>query len=269
MHYTREELIIARMAREMKGERIGIGATILSDIAVRVAKLLYAPDLILLGGSYAAVDCDAQAIGVNEEWSGVPRSRVCLSWSDVFDIIRKGRFQIWMSPAQIDLRGNANMSVIGEWSRPRVQLVGARGLPDNLWGTERLLYHVKRHTPRHIVEKVDFICTLGFGRARDELNLCSGRPGLVVSDLGVFGWDAEGRFDVRTLHPGVTFAMLQERTGFKVACGPNRNFSETEPPTADELECIRRVIDPRGWRAIESDTPPVGLKADYMRRASD
>lgn len=43
--YTLEELLIARMSKEFRGGRIGVGATILSDLSARLAKALYVPDL--------------------------------------------------------------------------------------------------------------------------------------------------------------------------------------------------------------------------------
>ena len=40
MNYTLEELLIARMAKEFRGGRLGVGATILSDLSARLAKAL-------------------------------------------------------------------------------------------------------------------------------------------------------------------------------------------------------------------------------------
>ena len=42
--YTLEELLISRMAKEFKGDLLGVGATIIGDLSARLAAL-YVPDL--------------------------------------------------------------------------------------------------------------------------------------------------------------------------------------------------------------------------------
>jgi glutaconate CoA-transferase subunit B len=145
---------------------------------------------------------------------------------------------------------------------PEVQLVGARGLPDNLWATDKFYYHIRRHTPKHLVDKVDFICALGYGAERDRLDLTTGRPEKVVTDLGVFRWDENHEFIVESLHPGVTLDHVQSQTGFRI--NGSSGSQVTAVPTREELECIRNVVDPNGWRQIESANAPAGLMQQYL-----
>lgn len=254
MEYTLEELLIARMARAFKGERIATGATFLGDIAARLAKLLHDPDLILVGGlSHAAFDCDAEGAQFGGEWSAHPSSRMVIGWEEIFDSIAHGKLQIFIGPVQLDRRGNANISAIGSWQQPRIQLIGARGLPDDLWGNDEFFYHVRRHSRHCFVEQVDVVCSLGFGEERERLGLTRGWPGVVVSDLGVFDWDRErGEMRIETLHPGVSFDLVQERTGFRLSDNGGRPYPVTAAPTAEELDLIRNVVDPSGWRRMDS-----------------
>ena len=67
--FTLEELLIARMAKEFRGEQMGVGATILSDLAARLAKALYVPELFLTTVSRAAADCDVHAKSLSDEWT--------------------------------------------------------------------------------------------------------------------------------------------------------------------------------------------------------
>jgi glutaconate CoA-transferase subunit B len=252
--FTLEELLIARMAREYAGEQVAVGATPLSDLAARLAKALHQPDLVLMsGGSRACWDCDVHVKGFNDEWATAQSSRSRMDWQELFDIIAHGKFMIWIGPVQIDRHGNSNISVVGPWAKPRIQLVGARGVPDDLWGLERLCYHVRRHSPRVFVEKVDFVCGLGYGKRREEVGLEVGWPGTVISDLGVFGWDqAEGHMRIESLHPGVSFDDVQAKTGFAWPKSDGRTYPVTAAPTEEELYWIREKIDPRGFRRIES-----------------
>lgn len=251
--YTLEELIIARMAKEYRPGLMGVGATILGDLAARLAKALYAPDLFLTTISRAAADPALCAKTFNDEWALDDSAAMALGWEEMFRLIAKGKLQIFIGTVQLDRYGASNISVIGDWSKPKAQLIGARGIPDDLWGCERLNFHIRSHTPKVFVETVDFVC--GFGRppaALGPTGIAPARPGLVVSDLGVFDFEGEGgAMRIVSLHPGVSFAQVQQATGFALA-DPGADLQVTAAPTPRELEVIRTVIDPNGMRRLES-----------------
>ena len=250
---TLEELLIARMAREYHGNAIGVGATILSDLSARLAKALHVPDLFLMTASRAAADCNIHAKSLSDEWTLSRSARMSLGWEEMFQLIAQGRLQIWIGTVQIDRQGASNISVVGPWAKPKVQLVGARGVPDDLWGCQRLCYHLRRQTARSFVERVDFVCGFGYGPARERWGDRAAMPGVVVSDLGVYDFDpATGSMRILSLHPGVDFATVQKRTGFTwpAPLGP---IPTTPAPTAEELRIIREVIDPLGLRRLEAD----------------
>ena len=264
--FTLEELLIARMAREFRGGNIGVGASILSDLAARLAKALYCPDLFLTTASRAAADCDVHAKTLSDEWVLAGSARLALDWEQMFRLIAGGRLDIWIGAVQIDREGSSNISVVGDWDRPRVQLVGARGIPDDLWGCERLNYHIRRHTRHSFVDKVDFVCGFGHSRARGSWPGPAALPGIVVSDLGVFDFDDErGLMRVESLHPGVSADTLRRRTGFEWEDDFD-SIPETTPPTPQELDVIRNVIDPLGLRRLESDAGSRALLLELWRQ---
>lgn len=263
---TLEELLIARMAKEFRGEAIGVGASILSDLAARLAKSLYAPDLFLMTASRAAADCDVHPKSLLDEWVLSQSARMGLGWQEMFDLIAHGKLQIWIGAVQIDRFGSSNISAIGPWAKPKVQLVGARGVPDDLWGCERLCYHIRRQTKRSFVEKVDFVCGLGNGPARDKIGGSPAKPGVVVSDLGVFDFETDdGSMRIQSLHPGINFDDAQAKTGFALK-RPDGVIPVTAQPTKEELSCIRDVIDPYGLRRLESDSGDDKLLRELWRR---
>ena len=72
----------------------------------------------------------------------------------------------------------------------------------------------------------------------------------VVSNLGVFDFNGpEHQMRAVSLHPGVTADEVADNTSFEVhgldAAG------ETRLPTADELQLLREVIDPKSLRDKE------------------
>jgi glutaconate CoA-transferase subunit B len=251
---TIEEIQIVRMAKEYRGEVLAAGTTVLSDLATRLAKLLYDDDLILFGGGFGAYDCAVHPYVEDEEYLAHATAQTQFNWEITFDMIAADRYRIFTGPVQVDRSGATNISVIGDWNRPKVQLIGSRGLPDDLWRLKRMNFHLPKHTRRSLVEKVDFVCSFGYGPVRQQFrdNGTTGRepmiPGLLVSNLGVFRWsEATGEFEVESLHPGVAADEVRANTGFDLLFPAT--VPVTELPTADELDAIRNVIDPWNFRS--------------------
>lgn len=251
--FSLEEMIIARMSREFHGNAIGVGATILSDLAARLAKALRVPDMFLTTGSRAAADCDIHAKAILDEWTMAATARLSLGWEEMFQMIAQDKLQIWIGAVQLSQYGDANISVVGPWDKPKAQLIGARGLPDDMWGCERFCYYVRRHTARSFVAKVDFVCSRGRVDDTAARLVRAAQPGVAISDLGVFNFDSsDGRMQVVSLHPGVTLDQVQDKTGFALLA-PDAPVPVTAAPTAEELHVIRNVIDPTGLRRLESN----------------
>jgi acyl CoA:acetate/3-ketoacid CoA transferase beta subunit len=147
-----------------------------------------------------------------------------------------------MGATQVDRFGNQNISCIGDWRRPRVQLLGMRGAPGNTIN-HTTSYWIPKHTPRVLVERVDVASGIGYDRAA-ELGEVAARfheIRRVVTDLGVFDF-ATPKHSMRlaSLHPGASVHDVRERTGFDVAIGDD--VPATRLPTAHELRLLREVI---------------------------
>ena len=70
---------------------------------------------------------------------------------------------------------------------------------------------------------------------------------IVVSPLAVMDFEEEtGFMRIRSLNPGVTVEVVQADTGFELVVPDS--IPETEPPTRDQVDLIRNVIDPQGRR---------------------
>jgi glutaconate CoA-transferase subunit B len=52
---------------------------------------------------------------------------------------------------------------------------------------------------------------------------------------------------LRSVHPGVTVAQVQEQTCFELALADP--VGETPAPSAEQLDIIRRLLDPHNMRA--------------------
>jgi len=102
---------------------------------------------------------------------------------------------------------------------------------------------------------------VGFGEAREKAGVRDGCPGVVVSNLGVFDFDeASGKMRLQSLHPGVSIEEVKEKTGFELLI-PSK-IPETEPSTKEEVDLIRKQIDPLGLRFL--DRMPRANMKDYL-----
>ncbi len=110
-----------------------------------------------------------------------------LPYAKVFTMVAAGRRHVMMGAAQIDRHGNQNISCIGDWQRPKAQLLGVRGAPGNTVN-HAVSYWVPRHSRRVFVEKVDMVSGVGYDRNAKDLRV-------VVTNLAVLDFQTPGRVD--------------------------------------------------------------------------
>lgn len=245
---TRAEICVVACADAWRdaGEILAHAVGTVPAISARLARLTHSPDLVLTDGE-AFLMSEPPPLGGTANDGGVIEGWA--PFSRIFDILNSGRRQSMMGASQIDGYGNQNISLIGDWDRPTRQLIGARGAPGNTVN-HRTDYWVSRHSAKVFVQNVDVVCGVGNDRARAHRSsaLKYHDLGLVVTNLAVLGYDADGRLEVRSLHPGVTADEVRANTGFPIECPP---APPTRLPTDEELRLIRTVIDPSGLRNRE------------------
>ncbi|MFJ4559438.1 CoA-transferase subunit beta [Streptomyces massasporeus] len=232
---TRAEYCVIACAEAWRddGEVLASPMGPIPSIGARLARLTFAPDLLLTDGEALLVRPD----GTPEGW--LPY-REHLAW------VTGGRRHVMMGASQIDRFGNQNISCIGDWERPRRQLLGVRGAPVNTLNNPTS-YWIPKHSRRVFVERVDMVCGVGYDRAAGARYH---RIPRVVSDLGVFDFATPDRsMRLASLHPGVTVEQVREATGFELTVP--EEVPSTREPTGEELRLIREVVDPAGARARE------------------
>ncbi|MFF4584576.1 CoA-transferase subunit beta [Streptomyces sp. NPDC001388] len=215
------------------GEILASPMGLIPSLGARLARHTFSPDLLLTDGEAMVVSPD----GAVEGW---------LPYRRHLTLVTGGRRHVMMGASQIDRFGNQNISCIGDWARPRRQLLGVRGAPVNTLNNPTS-YWVPRHSRRVFVEKVDMVCGVGYDRAAGARHH---RIPRVVSDLGVFDFATPDRsMRLASLHPGVTVEQVREATGFALEVPEEVPY--TREPSARELRLIREVLDPGNARAKE------------------
>jgi acyl CoA:acetate/3-ketoacid CoA transferase beta subunit len=236
---TRAEYCVIACAEAWRdaGEILVSPMGVIPSIGARLAKRTFAPDLLLTDGEALLVDLD----GSVEGW---------LPYRQHLALVTGGRRHVMMGASQIDRFGNQNISCIGDWEKPKRQLLGVRGAPVNTLNNPTS-YWVPKHSRRVFVEKVDMVCGVGYDHAAAHPDTARfHRIPRVVSDLGVFDFAGPDRsMRLAALHPGVTVEQVREATGFDLVV-PDE-VPPTREPGAEELRLIREVIDPADTRTRE------------------
>ena len=216
---------------------------LIPTLGARLAQLTFSPGLLLTDGEAYLLAPGPDGTGrVVEGW---------LPYRSVFTMVAAGLRHVMMGAAQIDRFGNQNISCIGDWARPRAQLLGVRGAPGNTVN-HPVSYWVPRHSRRVFVERVDMVCGIGYDRAAGlgpraarfhELRV-------VVTSLAVLDFrTADHAMRLRSVHPGVAAGDVTAATGFPLAVPGD--VPVTRLPTAEELALIRGRLDPAGRREKE------------------
>jgi glutaconate CoA-transferase, subunit B len=247
MSHTAEEMMTVTAARALAGHTscfVGIG---LPSTAANLARRLHAPGLVLIyeSGAIGAKPTRLPlSIGDGEL---AETADAVVTVPEIFNYwLQPGRIDVgFLSAAQLDKFANLNTTVIGDDYRdPTVRLPGAGGAPE-IAASCREVFLMLRHSARAFVEKVDFVTSVGFGDgpgARDRLGLRGAGPRLLVTDIGVLEPDPETcELTLTKIHPGRTVAEARAATGWDLAVAGD--LTETEPPTAEELELLRRLVE--------------------------
>jgi glutaconate CoA-transferase subunit B len=157
--------------------------------------------------------------------------------------IGPGRVDVaFLGAAQVDRFANHNSTVIGDYDHPRTRLPGAGGAPEIASSCGEVVITVP-HSPRTLVERLDFVTTVGFGDgpgARERLGLRGAGPSAVITDLGVLEPDATTcELQLRQLHEGITVEQVRAATGWQLSIAAELHV--TEPPTDAELGALREL----------------------------
>jgi acyl CoA:acetate/3-ketoacid CoA transferase beta subunit len=241
--YTLVELCAVACAEAWRGdgEILASPIGIVPSVGARLAKATFAPDLLLSDG-IASLMGNVPALGREAD------DKVVEGWvpyRTIFDIVWSGRRHVMMGASQIDRFGNQNIACIGDFQKPKSQLLGVRGAPGNTVN-HKTSYWVPAHGPRVFVPKVDVVSGVGYDRAA-ALGAAGRFHSIrrVVSNKGVFDFEtADHSMRVVSLHPGVTKEDVIANTGFPLVFADH--IETTRAPTAEELRLIREVIDPKG-----------------------
>ena len=249
---TRAEYCVVAIAECFRGDGEILANPIgnVPMIGGRLARASFEPDLVMTDGEALLIG-GPYPVGVTD------RAKTIESWNpyrQMFDIVWSGRRHVIMGGSQIDRFGNQNFAFVGDWDRPKAQLLGFRGAAGNTI-QNTTSYFIPNHSTRVFVPQVDVVTGVGYDRAA-ALGAAGRyhRVHRVVTNLGVLDFETpDHSMRLYSVHPGVTVDEVVAATGFELTLPAD--VPETRAPTPDELELIREVIDPDNLRDAEVPNP--------------
>jgi glutaconate CoA-transferase subunit B len=229
--------IVINLARQIRAHEVtfsGVNST-LPMLACLVAKRAYDFHFTYINVA-GGVEPRPQKIPHSSSDPGiVTGSAAIFSNQDFYDLCARGGLGlVFLGCAQIDAEGRTNVSSIGPWDKPKVRLPGGGGAAVMLPTAQRVATWRTEHSPRVLVEKLDFVTAAG--------NLAA-----LVTPLAVFQ-RTSGRFRLESWHPEASLDDVINRTGFKF---DTNSATPTAPPTASEIAALRE-IDADGAFEVEA-----------------
>jgi glutaconate CoA-transferase, subunit B len=252
-----KELMAAFLARDMAdGEEIFVGTNLpVVRAGVLLAHLHHGPNMRVM---MAHTRTNLFATPVVEhfetltDWRGGRWAEAYFNDNEIVTYQKSRRDSVFFVGAlQIDPFGNSNLiGLAGEHGRRfRLRGPGAIATTTNASHVRRFYLFVNEHSPRVFVERCDFVSTVGWAAggadARRVLGLPGGGPRYCVTPLAILDFEERTkRLRLASVHPGVTVGQVVASTGFALIV-PDR-VPVTAAPTGEELDILRRRVDPQG-----------------------
>ena len=252
------EMMCIQAARELVGGGVAFVGQGLPVLSTTLTKLHHDPTLVFTT-ELGIADWDPPAHEIDHAPVSIAEpilTRGAAYVGDMVDalgsLLMGGRVDIAaLSAAEIDRFGNLNALMIGDdYARPDVRFPGTAGNTDGACLARRMLV-VMSFEPRRFVDRVSFNTSPGYVSgpgAREAAGLAPQGPNVVVSTVGVFGYDTPdgGRtgsceMRLRKVYSGVDPETVAVIAPWTVQPGET---IETCPPATEEEIAALRALDP-------------------------
>jgi glutaconate CoA-transferase, subunit B len=248
-NYNLSELLACVASRLLEDNRAVFVGTGLPMISTMLAQRTHAPNILIIfeaGGIGPQVPVLPISVGDSRTFY---KAMAASSMHDVMSAAQSGYIDYaFLGAAAMDMYGNLNTTVIGDWNQPKARLPGSGGANDLGSLCWRTMYIMRNQSVRTFMKKLDFLTTPGWltgDGAREAAGLPAGcGPYRVITQLGVYGFDVQSkRLTLLSLHPGVTVDDVKANSDFEILIP--KEITITEPPSVEEQKILRE-IDPNG-----------------------
>lgn len=236
MHWTPFSYIVVNLARRIRaGEIVFSGVnSALPMLACLLAKRAYDFQFTWINVAGGVEPVPARIPRSSSDPAIAAGSPAIFANEDFYDLCARGGIDlVFLGCAQVDALGRTNVSVIGAWEKPKVRLPGGGGAAVMMPTAKRVVTWRTEHSPRTLVERLDFVTAAG--------NMAA-----VITPIAVFA-RKDGFLALESWNGRVTLDEVRARTGFRfeaTAAAP------TSPVTEREAAALAS-LDPAGEFAKE------------------
>ncbi|KGJ03132.1 CoA synthetase (plasmid) [Paracoccus versutus] len=161
--------------------------------------------------------------------------------AELFDSAGQGRLDaFFLGGGQIDGQANVNLVGVGDYPQVKVRWPGSFGSAYLYFTVPRVILFREEHSPRVLVDKVDFISAPGTSAPGVYR---AGGPVALLTGKALFRFDkARPGFTLESVHPSHDLDEIRAATGF--AFDHAETPAATPAPDAATLSLLRgRVLD--------------------------
>jgi glutaconate CoA-transferase, subunit B len=249
LKFSPGEIMATAGSRELKdGQNVVVGIG-LPQVAALLAKYTHAPNLCLIN-EQGIIDPSPvdPAVGMADPRMWYKATYFTSFIGTLGSILHRGKVDIgFLGALEIDQYGNLNSTLAATSNHSFRHFTGSGGGNDiaSLAGN---IIVIMRHDKRKLPAAVQYNTSPGFiseGNLRKEYGLKGGGPRKIITDKAVMGFEeSSGRMKLHSIHPGVKIEDVIANTGFPLL--REQKTPRTNPPTSEELELLKKVIDPTG-----------------------
>ena len=249
LDYTPREMMAVAAARQIRDGDIVFCGTGISMLAAMAAKHISAPNSVIFFET-GAIDSQLEEVPLAV---GDPRVMYATSvnggLAEAFATMQNrftGRQVVGiMGAAQVDIYGNLNSTVIGDYFNPTVRFSGSGGACDVASFVSRTIIFMQ-HATRKFVPKLDYLTSPGWidgPDGRKKAGLPDGGPSCVITNKAILGFDETSKkMFLQSCFQGVSKEEVLDNMGFPV---DTSRATEVVPPSANELSILRDQCDPQ------------------------
>ena len=248
MEYTSKEIMVLSAAKQIKNHDIVFCGTGISMLAAVAAKHIYAPKCVIFFET-GAIDSKLEKLPLVVSDSRVMyKAQVFCTLVDSFSFMQNKKTGSnivgIIGAAQIDMFGNLNSTMIGDYSNTKARFPGSGGGCDVASFVNTNLVFMKLEK-RKFVQTLPYITSPGWLEgydSRKKTGLNARGPSAVITDMGIMGFeDQSKKMFLKEFYPGIHPETIKEHISFDIDIS---NAQETIPPKAGELKILREKTDP-------------------------
>ncbi len=249
MKYSLNEMMAIVAAREIKNNDIVFCGTGISLVAAMAAKNINAPESVIFfetGAIDSALEEIPLAVGDSRVmYASAANSGLLEAFAVMQNKITGNRVVGILGAAQIDIYGNLNSTVVGDYIKPDIRFSGSGGAGDVASFVQNSIIFMK-HEKRKFVKTLDYLTSPGYldgPGGRKNAGLSDGGPTVVITDKAVMRFDEISKqMYLAAYYPQVKPEEILDLMQFEVDID---RAKEEIKPSARELKILREKCDPQ------------------------